>query len=198
MSSLRHERFQLGLMGFAAAVILGAALVQVQAIRNLPVLLLDEARDLPILAEAETGIDAQYTRCKAVLLALGGVLASVPPYEDPTRAEAALPAWTHNETLMPRLQGYRHKLSAALPDEPRRVLMRTDPKQHIQIFRTHESGFTANVTFTVVRESDHREWFTCHFEVRLDRADVTLANPMGFALTYVKPLDHFNFWEETP
>ena len=184
------------IQGAAAVLMIASALIVVQAIRHPPVLVVDETRDVALLTEMDTGLEARYARCKAVLLNVGAILAGTWPFEDDDRAGRYLAAWTTDEVLYRDLWRYRQVLRTRWPEAAGRVLLRTDRDQRIQIFRAHRQGFVANVTYTLVDPMDGQAHMSFSFDVQLVKTEVTPANPMGFALKRCQPLDRT--FEEVP
>ena len=184
------------LQGAAAAVMIACALITLNAVKEPPVLLLDETREIALLSALDTGLESQYTRCKAVLVNIGAILTASYPFEDDARADRYLATWVADRSLHQAILQQRHQLRHRLPAFDFEVLLRTDKDQKIQIFRNgRRQGFVANVTYTVVSAETRAEVLSLSFDVHLVRTKVSIANPMGYALQRFKSLNP-DFWEE--
>jgi len=178
--------------GVATMVMIACALVTVHGIRSPPMILLDETREVALLSEATTGREAEYERCKALLMNLGGVIARTWPMEDPEHAKPFLRSWVVDDALFKRIWNYRDRLENDFEHQPDRILLRTDQDRKIQIFRTHQSGMVANVTYSLI-DANGLSLGDFSFDVQLVPVRATIANPMGFAVKRWKSIDHF--WE---
>lgn len=185
-------KFSMAFQAVAAMMMLACALVTVHGIRNPRLIVLDETREIALLSDVETGREAEYERCKALLINLGAIIAKTWPMEKPERARDYLRGWVLDEDMFKTLWDYRGKLATALKHPPDKILLRTDQDRKIQIFRTHRAGMVASVTYTLI---DSEGLALCHFsfDVQLTPVRATLANPMGFAVKRWKPIDQF--WE---
>lgn len=166
------------------------ALITLNAMRGPPVLVLDEMRDVAMLSPIDTGSHARILRCKAVLVNIGAILTAGEPFTDDARARRYASAWVTREAPLQEIWRTRERLKTRFAGQAIAVLLRTGKDREIQLYRSgRHGGFLANVTYTLVRDFDHRELMNLSFEAVLVKTAVTLANPMGYALQTFQPLD---------
>ncbi len=180
------------LQSFTAMVMIACALVTVHGMRHPRMIILDETREVALLSEATTGQEADYERCKALLINVGAIITGNWPMEDPERAKSFLRGWVLDEALYKTIWGYREQFKTQMGLKPDRILLRTDQDQKIQIFRTHRSGMVANVTYSLLDEGG-LSFAHFSFDVQLSPVRATIANPMGFAVKRWTSIDQF--WE---
>ena len=169
---------------------MAAALITVNAAKAPPVLLIDETRDLAYKTALDTGLAADYARCKALLLNLAAYMATAHPFgpEDEAYAGKMVANLVADQALLEAVSKYRELVRDRFGQTQLQAVLRTTKSGKAQIYRKGPQ-FKAVVTFSFIRVEDHVPVMNLVFEVDLQRTEPSPAAAFGFVVTRLHPLD---------